>query len=91
MPQHNFSRRLTTIFSVEIAHFRTDITASLALLDQELADGGFTATTSYHCREEGKRWISKDCEVKWRPRESNGRMPRNFQNETLAGRGRTLV
>jgi hypothetical protein len=55
MPQHNFSRRLTTTFSVEIAHFRTDITASLALLDQELADGGFTATTNYHCREEGQR------------------------------------
>jgi hypothetical protein len=48
MPQHNFSRRLTTIFSVEIAHFRTDITACLALLDQELADGGFTATTNFH-------------------------------------------
>jgi hypothetical protein len=48
MPQHNFSRRLTTIFSVEIAHFRTDITACLALFDQELADGGFTATTNFH-------------------------------------------
>jgi hypothetical protein len=46
MPQHNFSRRLTTIFSVEIAHFRTDITACLALLDQELADRLF------HCNNQ---------------------------------------
>ncbi|HEX5681442.1 MAG TPA: hypothetical protein VFX82_11465 [Desulfobacterales bacterium] len=55
MPQHHFSRRLTTIFSVEIAPFRTDITAFLALFDQEVADGGFTATTIYYFRKEGQR------------------------------------
>jgi hypothetical protein len=54
MPQHNFSRRLTTIFSVEIAHFRTDITACQALFDQELADGGFTAKTNYHSLQGGE-------------------------------------